>query len=55
MAKEEIPYLFIVTKGIAVTDRILLDGLRKVKDGQNIDIDYQDPKKVFSTLKVEAE
>jgi membrane fusion protein, multidrug efflux system len=55
VANEEIPYLFIVTKGITATDRILLDGLRKVKDGQKIDVDYQNPKKVFSTLRVEAE
>lgn len=55
VAKEEIPYLFIVTKGLAATDRILLDGLRKVKEGQKIEIDYQNPKKVFSTLQVEAE
>lgn len=55
VAEEEVPYLFIVTKGLSKEDKILLDGLRKVKDGQKIHPDYQDPKQVFHSLEVEAE
>ena len=55
VAEEEIPYLFIVKNGLSVGDKILLDGLRKVKNGQKIHIDYQAPNKVFSNLNLYAE
>ena len=55
VAEEEIPYLFIVKSGLSIGDKILLDGLRKVKNGQKIHIDYQAPNKVFSNLNLYAE
>jgi len=55
VSEDEIPYLFIVTKGLSKNDRILLDGLRKVKDGEKIDVNYQEPSKVLSNLELEAE
>jgi membrane fusion protein (multidrug efflux system) len=55
VAEEEIPYLFIVKSGLSLGDKILLDGLRKVKNGQKIHIDYQAPNKVFSNLNLYAE
>jgi membrane fusion protein (multidrug efflux system) len=51
----EMPDLFVVGKGVTEEDMILLDGLRKVKDGVKIKYDYQDPKQVFAHLKVFAE
>lgn len=33
----EIPHLYVVKDGLAVTDRILLEGLRKVKNNQKIE------------------
>lgn len=47
--------LYAVTSGLAPTDKILLEGLRKVKDNDKIAYDYEDPKKVISNLKVAAE
>jgi len=55
VSENELPYLFIVTKGLSKNDKILLDGLRKVKDGETIEVDYQEPAKVFSNLELEAE
>ncbi|MEZ4854535.1 efflux RND transporter periplasmic adaptor subunit [Flavobacterium sp.] len=55
VSENELPYLFIVTKGLTKDDKILLDGLRKVKDGETIEVDYQEPAKVFSNLELEAE
>lgn len=55
VSQDELPYLFIVTKGLSKNDKILLDGLRKVKDGDKIQSDYQEPAKVFSSLELEAE
>ena len=54
VSQDEIPYLFIVTKGINKADKILLDGVRKVKNGEKIHLNYQEPSKVFSTLSLES-
>ena len=55
VSQDEIPYLFIVTKGINKADKILLDGVRKVKNGEKIHLNYQEPSKVFSTLSLASE
>lgn len=55
VSQDEIPYLFIVTSGINKADKILLDGVRKVKNGEKIHLNYQEPSKVFSSLSLESE
>lgn len=55
IANEELPYLFIVTKGLTPNDRILLEGIRKVKNGEKIEVDFQKPEKVLSSLELYAE
>jgi len=50
----EMPDLYIV-KGLSASDKIMLEGIRKVKDGDKIDFAYQDPKTVISHLKVYSE
>ncbi len=52
---EELPHLFIVKEGLKRTDRILLEGLRKVSNGQEIEMNLQDPEKVLSDLEIHAE
>lgn len=47
--------LFVVTKGLAITDKILIEGIRLVKDQDVIKFKLQDPKAVLSTLDVYAE
>ena len=52
----ELPHLFVVTGGLKKGDKILFEGLRKVKDGQEISYDFIDPKKAISGLdKLHAE
>ncbi len=51
----EMPDLYIVKTGLAEGDKILLEGLRKVRDGDKITYEYQDPKEVIPHLKVYAE
>ncbi len=51
----ELEDLFIVSKGLAPNERILLEGLRKVKDKDKIEYEYEDPKSVIAHLKVFAE
>lgn len=49
------PDLYIVESGIAETDKILLEGVQKVKDGDKIDYEYQAPLGIISNLRLKAE
>ena len=51
----EVPQLYAVESGLTEKDRVLVDGLRKVRDGQEIDPDVQPPAEVFGKLEVAAE
>lgn len=46
----ELPHLYVVTNGLQVGDKILLDGLRKVKNGQKIKFAFEDQQKVWDDL-----
>ncbi len=51
----EMPDLYVVKSGVNENERILLEGIRKVKDGDKIAYDYEDPKVVIPRLKVYVE
>lgn len=51
----ELPDLYVVGSGLSTGDKILLEGVQKVKDDQKIKIKFQDPKKVLQSLKLKAE
>jgi membrane fusion protein (multidrug efflux system) len=46
----EMPHLFAVTDGLTVNDKILVDGLRKVKNNQHIQYDLQDQQHILFQL-----
>ena len=52
---EELPHLYIVKSGLEATDRILLEGLRKVRNGQEIAVNFQSPEVMMSELALNAE
>jgi len=51
----ELPNIFAVKKGLAPTDKILLEGLRLVRENEKIDYKFVDPKTVVSQLGLYAE
>jgi len=52
----EMPDLYIIKEGLSENDRIVLEGIRKVKDLDTIDeFEYLDPKVVIPHLKVYVE
>ncbi|MCB2408335.1 efflux RND transporter periplasmic adaptor subunit [Hymenobacter lucidus] len=51
----EMPDLYIISSGLKAGDKIMLEGIRKVKDGDKIDFTYQEPKSVIAHLKVYSE
>lgn len=51
----EMPDLYIIPSGLSEKDKILLEGLRKVSNGEKITYQYEDPKTVIAHLRVKAE
>lgn len=53
--ESEMPDLYIVKSGLKENEKILLEGIRKVKDGDKITFHYEKPLDVFSKLSVYVE
>lgn len=51
----EMPHVFIISSGLADTDKVLLEGLRKVQDGKHIEVKFEQPAEVFAQLNYHAE
>lgn len=51
----EMPDLYVIKEGLHANERIVLEGIRKVKDGDKIAYEYDDPKAVISKLKIYVE
>lgn len=51
----ELQHIFTVTQGLTKDDRFLLEGLRKVKDGEKIEFDLAPPDSVLKHLDLYAE
>jgi membrane fusion protein (multidrug efflux system) len=52
---EELPHLYVLGEGLSADDRILLEGLRKVRDGQHVGAELQEPAEVLASLDLHAE
>lgn len=50
----EMPDLYVVNSSLNEKDRILLEGIQKVKDDQKIAYSYTNPKKVIAALKLKS-
>jgi membrane fusion protein (multidrug efflux system) len=53
--KAELDYLYIIDAGLSENDHILLDGLRKVQNGDEIKYEFIEPSKVLKSLALHAE
>jgi membrane fusion protein, multidrug efflux system len=51
----ELDDVFVVASGLEVGEKIVLDGVRQVRDGERVDVEYRDPKVVLKHLKHRAE
>ncbi len=51
----ELPHIYAVVKGLEPTDKILLEGLRLVKENEEIKYDFLKPSDVISNLDLYAE
>ncbi len=44
IVQNEVGDLFVVTKGVGVDDRIILEGIRQVRDGEKVEYEFRPPK-----------
>ncbi len=51
----ELDHIYIIDKGLKSTDRFLIEGLRKVKNGEEVETKFEAPEKIFSDLELHAE
>ncbi|WP_375560906.1 efflux RND transporter periplasmic adaptor subunit [Bernardetia sp. OM2101] len=51
----ELPDLYVIQAGLKEDEKILLEGIRKVKNNDKIEFEYKDPKEVLDTLEVYVE
>ena len=51
----ELPHLYIINKGLSESDTILLEGIRMVKNNQEIHTKFLEPNQVLSELDLYAE
>lgn len=51
----EMPDLYVVKDGLNENERILLEGIRKVKDNEKIEYEYESPQTVLPKLRVYVE
>lgn len=47
---EELPHLYVVTGGLQLTEKILLDGLRKVKNNDHVKVELVTPQQAVAAL-----
>jgi membrane fusion protein (multidrug efflux system) len=51
----ELPQVYVVESGIDEHDKVIIDGLRKVRDGAVVAVDFKQPSEVLAQLEVPAE
>lgn len=53
--QQELPHLYAISSGLTDNDKILLEGLRLVKEGQKIEAEFEQPSQVINHLQLYAE
>ncbi len=51
----ELPHVYVIKSGLDEKDKIIVEGLRKVTDGAEIQVDYKEPADVLGHLEVPVE
>jgi membrane fusion protein (multidrug efflux system) len=53
--QNEMDDIYVIKKGIAVEERIVLEGIRQVRDGEKVAFEFSGPEQVLAALKNRAE
>jgi membrane fusion protein, multidrug efflux system len=55
VVQHELDDVFVIHKGLKVGDRIILEGIRQVRDGEKVEYEFLAPEKALGNLKYHAE
>ncbi len=55
VVQDEMDDIFVIKKGIGVGDRIFLEGIRQVRDGEKVEYEFRPPEEVMNKQKNHAE
>ncbi|MFO0843772.1 MAG: efflux RND transporter periplasmic adaptor subunit [Gemmataceae bacterium] len=53
--QHELDDIFVIKKGLDVTDRIVLEGVRQVRDGEKVEYEFRKPEEALANQKNHAE
>ncbi len=53
--QDELDDIYTIKDGIGVNDKIILEGIRQVREGEEIEFEFEEPKDVLKHLKYQAE
>lgn len=51
----ELDNVYAISEGLSMEDNFLIEGLRKVKNGDKVEFEYKDPEDIFNNLELHAE
>ena len=51
----ELDNVYVISEGLSMDDKFLIEGLRKVKNGDQIEFEYRAPEEVYNHLELHAE
>ena len=55
VVQHELEDIFVIKSGLTVDDKIVLDGVRQVRDGEKVEYEFHPPEKVLANQKHDAE
>ena len=53
--QNEMDDIFVIKKGLDVNDRIVLEGIRQVREDEKVEYEFRQPEEVIAQLKNRAE
>jgi membrane fusion protein (multidrug efflux system) len=55
VVQHELDDIFVIDQGVKVTDKIVLEGARQVRDGDKVEYEFHAPEEVMKNQKHHAE
>ena len=55
VVQNELDDIFVIKKGLGVDDKIVLEGVRQVHDGEKVEYEFRHPEQVIANQKNQAE
>ena len=53
--QNELEDIFVIKSGLDVNDKIVLEGVRQVRDGEKVEYEFRKPEEVLKNQKFHAE